>query len=87
MPFNTPSRLDLALSTPPSPADREGKVYLYWNGEWDWKFGRSNDVPRLQREWARQCPTATQIWLFQYPTKYTHKLGNYSFDSHFFSHP
>ncbi|KAJ3720650.1 hypothetical protein C8R42DRAFT_643035 [Lentinula raphanica] len=50
-----------------SPADGRGFLYAYLDDGVDWKVGMSNNFARRRREWDRQCPCPTRIWMEPLP--------------------
>ena len=57
-----------------SGADREGWIYVVYEGWGIFKVGRTNDILRRRREWETGCKVQ-RIWLGVFWTPYTHRSG------------
>ncbi|KAJ7122122.1 meiotically up-regulated gene 113-domain-containing protein [Mycena epipterygia] len=76
-------RLTQLLGRPISPADREGYVYAFQAKRRDpstgkvttkMKVGMAQDCEKRARQWAKQCPSEEQFWLFIWKTKWYRRL-------------
>ncbi|KAJ3829002.1 hypothetical protein F5880DRAFT_1657692 [Lentinula raphanica] len=54
-------------SQPISPADGWGVLYAYLDNGVDFKVGMTSNFARRRREWDRQCPCPTRIWMDTLP--------------------
>ncbi|KAJ7496270.1 hypothetical protein B0H11DRAFT_1910029 [Mycena galericulata] len=53
-----------AITIAPSPSDRPGTFYAYFDAEFSTaKLGRSDNPVRRKGEWERQCQGEIQVWL------------------------
>ncbi|KAJ7903295.1 hypothetical protein B0H13DRAFT_2328204 [Mycena leptocephala] len=78
MPTYSLADVDAALSKPPSPSDRPGKIYglrvKQPDGTVVLKAGRSIEPPRRTREWQNQCHKDEITLLWEVPTEHATKL-------------
>jgi len=76
-----------AIAAQPSSSDKFGTVYIFripalqpnlaaHPGRVDTiKIGRTNNVPRRKREWARKCPGQVQDWVVGWEVPFAAKFG------------
>ncbi|KAJ3875871.1 hypothetical protein F5051DRAFT_333049 [Lentinula edodes] len=61
------------MCRPLSSADGRGWIYVFREGRFIYKVGRTNNVARRAREWKYTCPVYPQIWLAAFWTPYAHR--------------
>lgn len=66
---------DVIICRPLSSADGSGWIYVFREGRFVYKVGRTNNVARRAREWKYTCRAYPQIWLAAFRTPYAHRTG------------
>ncbi|KAH7873873.1 uncharacterized protein C8R40DRAFT_1070709 [Lentinula edodes] len=64
---------DIIIHQPLSSADGGGWIYVFREGCFVYKVGRSNNVARRAREWKRACRAHPQTWLAAFWTPFAHR--------------
>ncbi|KAJ4497065.1 hypothetical protein C8R41DRAFT_865915 [Lentinula lateritia] len=64
---------DMIMCRPLSSADGRGWIYVFREGRFIYKVGRTNNVACRAREWKYTCPVYPQIWLAAFWTPYAHR--------------
>ncbi|KAJ3810321.1 hypothetical protein EV368DRAFT_61418 [Lentinula lateritia] len=64
---------DIIICRPLSSADGHGWIYVFREGRFVYKVGRTNNVERRAREWKYTCHAYPQIWLAAFWTPYAHR--------------
>ncbi|KAJ4493255.1 hypothetical protein C8R41DRAFT_919730 [Lentinula lateritia] len=64
---------DVIICRPLSSADGSGWIYVFREGRFIYKVGRTNNVARRAREWKYTCRAYPQIWLAAFRTPYAHR--------------
>ena len=79
--------LNAAIAMQPSPSDKSGTVYIFGIPALQpnlaprpdrvdtIKIGRTNNVPRRKREWARKCSGQVQDWRIGWEVPFAAKFG------------
>ncbi|KAJ4474126.1 hypothetical protein C8J55DRAFT_490793 [Lentinula edodes] len=64
---------NVIIRRPLSSADGSGWIYVFREGRFVYKVGRTNNVARRAREWKYTCRAYPQIWLAAFRTPYAHR--------------
>ncbi|KAJ4472760.1 hypothetical protein C8R41DRAFT_870375 [Lentinula lateritia] len=64
---------DIIIHRPLSSTDGGGWIYIFHEGCFVYKVGRSNNVVRRAREWKRACRAHPQTWLAAFWTPFAHR--------------
>ncbi|KAJ3765780.1 hypothetical protein EV361DRAFT_957126 [Lentinula raphanica] len=59
-------------------ADGAGYLYAFVDRGHRWKIGMTNNFARRQREWNRQCPSSSRVWMPPIPVKKRRRAGSSS---------
>ncbi|KAJ3751469.1 hypothetical protein DFH05DRAFT_1570344 [Lentinula detonsa] len=73
-----------SIDNPISVADRPGWIYIFYEGGGVYKVGRTEDLARRMREWDRDCPGTSKVWIGAFWTPLAHlteKLVHLEFEA------